>query len=76
MSKIVRLETLVIGDGPEVAPDQNGVEPLACLRVTTDDGCVGLSEVFHVPPGVVRATVGGLETFFRSTAAGARGNAS
>ncbi|MCY2981807.1 MAG: mandelate racemase/muconate lactonizing enzyme family protein [Planctomycetota bacterium] len=64
MSKIVRLETLVIGDGPEVDPDQGGVEPLACLRVTTDDGYVGLSEVFRVPPGVVQATVGGLETFF------------
>jgi L-alanine-DL-glutamate epimerase-like enolase superfamily enzyme len=64
MSKIIRLETLVIGDGPEVDPDQGGVEPLACLRVTTDDGYVGLSEVFRVPPGVVQATVGGLETFF------------
>ncbi len=64
MSKIVRLETLVIGDGPEVDPDQGGVEPIACLRVTTDDGYVGLSEVFRVPPSVVQATVGGLETFF------------
>ena len=59
MSKIVRLETFVMGDGAEIDPDQGGVEPLACLRVYTDDGYSGLSEVFRVPPGVVLATVGG-----------------
>ncbi len=64
MSKIVRLETFVMGDGAEIDPDQGGVEPLACLRVYTDDGYSGLSEVFRVPPGVVLATVGGTETFF------------
>ncbi len=64
MSKIVRLETFVIGDGPEIDPDKGGVEPLACLRVHTDDGYSGLSEVFRVPPGVVQATVGGIDTFF------------
>ena len=41
MLKITRLETFVIGDGPEVDPDQGGVEPLACLRVWTDDGLSG-----------------------------------
>lgn len=64
MSTIARLETFVIGDGPEVDPDQGGVEPLACLRVLTDDGLAGLSEVFRVPPGVVQATVGGRDTHF------------
>lgn len=62
--KISRLEVFVIGDGPEIDPDQGGVEPLACIRVHTDGGVVGLSEVFRVPPGVVRATVGGPETHF------------
>ena len=64
MLKITRLETFVIGDGPEIDPDRGGVEPLACLRVHTDDGLVGFSEVFRVPPGVVQATVGGLDTHF------------
>lgn len=64
MLKITRLETFVIGDGPGVDPDKGGVEPLACLRVHTADGLVGLSEVFRVPPGVVRATVGGPDTHF------------
>ncbi|HEY2251412.1 MAG TPA: mandelate racemase/muconate lactonizing enzyme family protein [Planctomycetaceae bacterium] len=62
--KIVGLETFVIGDGPQVDPDQGGVEPLACVRIHTDDGLTGLSEVFRVPPGVVQATVGGPQTHF------------
>jgi len=48
----------------EIDPDKGGIEPLACLRVHTEDGLVGLSEVFRVPLGVVQATVGGLETLF------------
>lgn len=64
MAKIARLEVFTIGDGPDVDPDKGGVEPLACVRVHTDDGANGLSEVFRVPPGVVRATVGGPETHF------------
>jgi L-alanine-DL-glutamate epimerase-like enolase superfamily enzyme len=62
--KIVALDTFVIGDGPEIDPDKGGVEPLACVRAHTDDGLTGLSEVFRVPPGVVRATVGGPDTHF------------
>lgn len=62
MRKITRLEIFVIGDGPEIDPDKGGVEPLACLRVHTDDGLVGLSKVFRVPPGVVQATVRGPDT--------------
>jgi L-alanine-DL-glutamate epimerase-like enolase superfamily enzyme len=64
VSKIVRLETFVIGDGPEIDPDKGGVEPLAGLLVHTDDGITGLSEVFRVPPGVVQARVGGIEALF------------
>ncbi len=62
--KIESLETFVIGDGPDVDPDQGGVEPLACLQIRTDGGLTGLSEVFRVPPGVVQATVGGRDTHF------------
>ncbi|MGE5194552.1 MAG: mandelate racemase/muconate lactonizing enzyme family protein [Deltaproteobacteria bacterium] len=62
--KITCLETFVIGDGPEIDPDKGGVEPLACVRLHTDEGLTGLSEVFRVPPGVVKATVGGPETHF------------
>ena len=62
--QIVRLEVFVIGDGPEIDPDQGGVEPLACIKVHTDEGLTGLSEVFRVPPGVVQATVGGPGTHF------------
>jgi L-alanine-DL-glutamate epimerase-like enolase superfamily enzyme len=64
MLKIVRLETFVIGDGPEIDPDRGGVEPLACLKVHTDEGITGFSEVFRVPPGVVQATVGDRSTHF------------
>lgn len=62
--KITRFEVFVIGDGPEIDPDKGGVEPLACLRVHTDGGLMGFSEVFRVPPGVVQATVGGPDTHF------------
>jgi L-alanine-DL-glutamate epimerase-like enolase superfamily enzyme len=62
--KIARLETFVLGDGADVDPDKGGVEPLACIRIHTDDGETGLAEVFRVPPGVVQATVGGPDTHF------------
>lgn len=62
--KVTRLDVFVIGDGPDIDPDKGGVEPLACVRVHTDGGLTGLSEVFRVPPGVVRATVGGADTHF------------
>lgn len=64
MVQITRLETFVIGDGPGIDPDQGGVEPLACVRIHTDEGLIGLSEVFRVPPGVVQATVGDIHTHF------------
>ena len=60
--KITRLETVVIGESFD--PDKGGVEPMAVVRVHTDAGMSGLSEVFRVPPGVVVATVGGPETHF------------
>ncbi|HEY2909182.1 MAG TPA: mandelate racemase/muconate lactonizing enzyme family protein [Gemmataceae bacterium] len=62
--KIARLETFVLSDGPDIDPDKGGVEPLACLRVHTDDGLSGLAEVFRVPPAVVQAVVGGPDSHF------------
>ena len=62
--KISHFEVFVIGDGPGIDPDKGGVEPLACIRIHTDEGLVGLSEVFRVPPGVVLATVGDPHTHF------------
>lgn len=62
--RISHLEVFVIGDGPDIDPDKGGVEPLACIRVHTEDGITGLSEVFRVPPGVVQAVVGGPSTLF------------
>jgi L-alanine-DL-glutamate epimerase-like enolase superfamily enzyme len=62
--KISRLEVFVIGDGPEIDPDKGRIEPLACLQIHTDQGLIGLSEVFRVPPGVVQATVGDSNTHF------------
>ncbi|MBI3922735.1 MAG: mandelate racemase/muconate lactonizing enzyme family protein [Armatimonadetes bacterium] len=62
--KITALETFVIGDRANIDPDKGGIEPLACIRVHTDQGIAGLSEVFRVPPGVVTATVGNADTHF------------
>lgn len=62
--KITHLETLVVGDGPDIDPNLGGVEPLAIIRVHTDEGLVGLSEAFRVPPGAVVATVGDDTTHF------------
>jgi len=62
--KITQLETLVIGDGPQIDPDKGGIEPLALIRVHTDTGLTGLAEAFRVPPGVVSATVGDQHTCF------------
>jgi len=63
--KIERLETFVIGDDPDLDPDRTGaIEPMACIRVITDDGIRGLSEVFRVPPGAVTSTVGDARSYF------------
>ncbi len=64
MVTMTRLETSVIGDGSGIDPGRRGVEPIACVRVHTDGGIVGLSEVFRVPPGVVQAIVGDINTHF------------
>jgi L-alanine-DL-glutamate epimerase-like enolase superfamily enzyme len=63
--KIERLETFVIGDDPSLDPNTTGaIEPMACIRLITDDGIGGLAEVFRVPPGVVASTVGDAQSYF------------
>lgn len=62
--KITRLETTVIADGADIDPDMGGIEPIAVVRMHTDAGLVGFTEVFRVPPGVVTATVGDADTHF------------
>jgi L-alanine-DL-glutamate epimerase-like enolase superfamily enzyme len=64
--RITHFDISAIGDGPGVDPDKGGVEPLAIIQVRTDEGLTGLSECFRVPPGVVRAAVGGPDTHFGS----------
>ena len=39
--------------------DMSRVDGLAFVRIHTDEGIPGLSEVFSVPPGVVRAVLDG-----------------
>ena len=37
--KITRLETIVIGDlMDQIDPDKGAIEPIACIRVHTDEG--------------------------------------
>ncbi len=69
--KITACEITVIGDGRNIDPDQGGVEPLPLLRVTTDAGLTGLSELFRVPPGVARSALEGPDSFFGHSVIGA-----
>src|SRR5262245_45695332 len=62
---ITRTEVFVLGD-PE-APERSAdgrIASLAFVRVHTDEGITGLSEVFSVPPGVVKAVLDGPDSFF------------
>jgi L-alanine-DL-glutamate epimerase-like enolase superfamily enzyme len=63
--KISRLEVFIIGEDPRLDPNKTGaIEPMACIRVHTEGGLSGLSEVFRVPPAVVIATVGDDQSYF------------
>lgn len=62
--KITRLETIIVGDGINIDPNLGGVEPLAIIRVHSDEGLIGVSEAFRVPPQAVAATVGDRNTHF------------
>jgi L-alanine-DL-glutamate epimerase-like enolase superfamily enzyme len=63
--KITRSEVFVLGDPPPPDEETEGrIGSLAFLRIHTDEGIVGLSEVFAVPPGVVKAVLDGPDSFF------------
>ena len=63
--KITKTEVFVLGDpDPKGPSDMSRVHGLAFVRVHTDEGITGLSEVFVVPPGVVRAVLDGPESLF------------
>ena len=63
--KITRTEIFILGD-PDNAPpgDQSRIDGLAFVRIHTDEGISGLSEIFCVPPGVARAVLDGPESLF------------
>ncbi len=62
--KIIRTSVFVLGDPAPPGPVNERIEALAFLRVDTDEGISGLSEVFAVPPGVVKAVLDGPDSFF------------
>ena len=63
--KITNLEVFVLGDSQRLdLNDVSYVEELPFLRILTDEGISGLSEMFRVPGGVARAVVGGADSVF------------
>ena len=62
--KITRTEVFVLGDPVDAPHDGARVHGLAFVRITTDTGLTGLSEIFAVPPGVARAVLDGPESLF------------
>lgn len=63
--KITAIEVFVLGDPtPDHPVDMSRVDGLAFVRIHTDEGVSGLSEVFSVPPGVVRAVLDGPDSLF------------
>jgi L-alanine-DL-glutamate epimerase-like enolase superfamily enzyme len=72
--KIVSTEIFVLADPPP-GPDEAAyqlpspgawpprIRELACLRIRTDQGLTGLSEIFSVPGGVAKAVLDGPESF-------------
>lgn len=62
--KITKTEVFVLGDPADAPGDGARVHGLAFVRVSTDTGLTGLSEIFAVPPGVARAVLDGPESLF------------
>ncbi|MFH1569255.1 MAG: mandelate racemase/muconate lactonizing enzyme family protein [Gemmatimonadota bacterium] len=63
--RITRSEVFVLGD--REAPGQldgSRIDGLAFVRIHTDEGITGLSEIFAVPPGVARAVLDGPDSLF------------
>ncbi|MFH1569548.1 MAG: mandelate racemase/muconate lactonizing enzyme family protein [Gemmatimonadota bacterium] len=63
--KITGTEIFVLGDRqPPDQLDGSRVDGLAFLRIHTDEGITGLSEIFAVPPGVTQAVLDGPGSLF------------
>lgn len=62
--KITKVEVFVLGDPkPDHESDMARVDGLAFVRIHTDEGISGLSEIFTVPPGVARTVLDGPDSF-------------
>ena len=64
--RITSTEVFVLGDPPlgDGPADGSRVDGLAFVRIHTDEGLVGLSEIFCVPPGVAQAVLHGPDSLF------------
>lgn len=62
--KITKTEVFVLGDPKPTQPVDDRINALAFLRIHTDEGITGLSEIFAVPPGVAKAVLDGPDSFF------------
>ena len=62
--KITATEVFVLGDPQPLQSPEAGIAALAFVRIHTDEGISGLSEIFAVPPGVAKAVLDGSESFF------------
>ncbi|MDA0337611.1 MAG: mandelate racemase/muconate lactonizing enzyme family protein [bacterium] len=63
--KITKTEVFVLGDPETAGPvDGSRIHGLAFIRIHTDAGITGVSEIFCVPPGVARAVLDGPESLF------------
>ena len=63
--KITRTEVFVLGDRePPERLDESRIDGLAFVRIHTDEGLTGLSEIFCVPPAVAQAVLDGPDSLF------------
>ena len=53
-----------MGDPMPSEPTDAPISQLAFVRIHTDEGISGLSEIFAVPPGVAKAALDGPDSFF------------
>ena len=63
--KITKTEVFVLGDqDPAEEVDMSRIDGLAFVRIHTDEGITGVSEIFTVPPGVAYSVLDGPDSFF------------
>ena len=61
--KIAKTEVFVLADPPPSGPVDAPISELAFVRIQTDEGIDGLSEIFGVPAGVAKAVLHGPDSF-------------